>query len=192
MSFLDQSDEVAGNVGAASYTYSGDGDVTEVKLGVGWEPFKSFSIGIAAKYYWGKITHNYLSTVENNIVFRCKECCYQHHYGKHNTIRGNVFAFAGRALFDVSRREDRSSVLIEENTFISDGAPMYIAGYKFLGADFTSSKNTYWDLSGNEPLMIKNPIGDIYFKDWQEHYGYDSESIVKKPSAKILKKVTEK
>ncbi len=68
MSFLDQSPEVAGNVGAASYTYSGEGDVTEVKLGVGWEPFKKFSIGIAAKYYWGKITHNYLSTVENNIV----------------------------------------------------------------------------------------------------------------------------
>ena len=68
MSFLDQSDEVAGNVGAAAYTYSGDGDVTEVKLGVGWEPFKNFSIGIAAKYYWGKITHNYSSEVVNNIV----------------------------------------------------------------------------------------------------------------------------
>ena len=68
MSFLDQSDEVAGNVGAASYTYSGDGDVTEVKFGVGWEPFKKFSIGIAAKYYWGKITHNYVSAVDNNIV----------------------------------------------------------------------------------------------------------------------------
>ena len=68
MSFLDQSDEVAGNVGAASYTYSGDGDVTEVKLGIGWEPFKNFSIGIAAKYYWGKITHNYTTAVENNIV----------------------------------------------------------------------------------------------------------------------------
>ena len=68
MSFLDQSDEVAGNVGAASYLYSGDGDVTEVKLGVGWEPFKNFSIGIAAKYYWGKITHNYTSAVDNNFV----------------------------------------------------------------------------------------------------------------------------
>ncbi|MBQ5690946.1 MAG: hypothetical protein IIV24_05590, partial [Alistipes sp.] len=68
MSFLDQSPEVAGNVGAASYTYSGDGDVTEVKLGVGWEPFKNFSIGIAAKYYWGKITHNYTSAVDNNFV----------------------------------------------------------------------------------------------------------------------------
>ena len=68
MSFLDQRDEIAGNVGAASYTYSGDGDVTEVKLGVGWEPFKNFSIGIAAKYYWGKITHNYTSAVDNNFV----------------------------------------------------------------------------------------------------------------------------
>ena len=68
MSFLDQNDEIAGNVGASSYTYSGDGDVTEVKLGVGWEPFKNFSIGIAAKYYWGKITHNYTSAVDNNIV----------------------------------------------------------------------------------------------------------------------------
>ena len=68
MSFLDQSPEIAGNVGAASYTYSGDGDVTEVKLGVGWEPFKHFSIGIAAKYYWGKITHNYTSAVDNNFV----------------------------------------------------------------------------------------------------------------------------
>ncbi len=68
MSFLDQSDDIAGNIGAASYTYSGDGDVTEVKLGVGWEPFKNFSIGAAAKYYWGKITHNYTSAVDNNIV----------------------------------------------------------------------------------------------------------------------------
>ena len=68
MSVLDQSDVVAGNVGAASYTYSGNGDVTEVKLGVGWEPFKNFSIGAAAKYYWGRILHNYTSKVENNIV----------------------------------------------------------------------------------------------------------------------------
>ena len=68
MSFLDQGNEIAGNVGSASYTYSGDGDVTEVKLGVGWEPFKNFSIGIAAKYYWGKINHNYTSAVDNNFV----------------------------------------------------------------------------------------------------------------------------
>ena len=68
MSFLDQKDEIAGNIGAASYTYSGEGDVTEVKLGIGWEPFKNFSIGVAAKYYWGKIDHNYTSAIDNNFV----------------------------------------------------------------------------------------------------------------------------
>ena len=68
MSFLEQNDNIAGNVGTASYTYSGEGDVTEVKLGIGWEPVKNFSIGIAAKYYWGTITHNYTSAIDNNFV----------------------------------------------------------------------------------------------------------------------------
>lgn len=68
MAFLETSDNIAGNVGTASYTYSGDGDITEVKLGIGWEPFKGFSIGAAAKYYWGKIDHNYASSIENNFV----------------------------------------------------------------------------------------------------------------------------
>lgn len=68
MSFLDMRDEIAGNIGTASYNYFGEGDVTEVKLGVGWEPIKNLSFGIAAKYYWGKITHNFTSAVENNIV----------------------------------------------------------------------------------------------------------------------------
>ncbi|MBR4969121.1 MAG: hypothetical protein IKY57_03075 [Alistipes sp.] len=68
MSFLENGSDILGNVGSASYTYSGDGDVTEVKLGVGWEPFKNFSFGIAAKYYWGKITHNYMSAIDNSFV----------------------------------------------------------------------------------------------------------------------------
>ena len=38
----DPSDPVWGNVGRAQYVYQGEGDVTEVKLGVGWELFKNF------------------------------------------------------------------------------------------------------------------------------------------------------
>ena len=68
MSSIDQKPEIAGNIGAAAHTYSGEGDVTEVKLGIGWEPIKNFSFGIAAKYYWGKIIHEYTSSVDNNIV----------------------------------------------------------------------------------------------------------------------------
>lgn len=59
---LDPSDPVAGNIGAVQYAYQGEGDVTEVKLGLGWEVFKNFSIGVAAQYYWGDIDRKYVMT----------------------------------------------------------------------------------------------------------------------------------
>jgi len=55
----DPEDPVWGNVGPVQYAYEGEGDVTEVKVGVGWEVFKNFSIGAAAQYYWGKIDRSY-------------------------------------------------------------------------------------------------------------------------------------
>ena len=59
---FDPSDPVAGNIGAVQYGYQGEGDVTEVKVGIGWEIFKNFSIGIAAQYYWGDIDRNFVMT----------------------------------------------------------------------------------------------------------------------------------
>ncbi len=55
-------DPVWGNVGQIQYNYQGEGDVTEVKLGAGWEVAKNFSIGAAAIYYWGRIDRNFTMT----------------------------------------------------------------------------------------------------------------------------------
>ena len=129
-------------------------------------------------------------TIENNVVYRCKDSCYQHHYGMYNTVRGNIFAFAGKSLIEISRREDRSSVLFEENVFISNGEPAYLTeSGGFLGADITASNNTFWDISGKEPLMHKHKTGDIYFKKWQECYGFDKNSKNEQPSPDILNRV---
>ncbi len=68
MSATEQSEDIWGAIGRVSYNYMGDGDITEVKAGVGWEIFKGFSVGIAAKYYWGNIQHNYTATVTNDYV----------------------------------------------------------------------------------------------------------------------------
>lgn len=68
MSHTEPSEDIWGTIGRVMYTYTGDGDVTEVRAGAGWEPFKNFSIGIAAKYYWGNIKHNYASSVSNDYV----------------------------------------------------------------------------------------------------------------------------
>ena len=58
----DPSDPVWGNVGRVQYNYEGEGDVTEVKLGQGWEVFKNFSVGVAAQYYWGSIDRTFTMT----------------------------------------------------------------------------------------------------------------------------------
>lgn len=55
--------ETVADVGTIEYDYEGEGDVTEVKLGVGWELFKGFSIGAAAQYYWGKIDRDFTMTI---------------------------------------------------------------------------------------------------------------------------------
>jgi len=51
-----------------SIEFSGEGDLTEVKLGIGWEVVKRVSIGVAAQYYWGDIERTYQTVVSNNIV----------------------------------------------------------------------------------------------------------------------------
>lgn len=64
----EMADEIIGNVGRVLYQYDGEGDITEVKAGVGWRPWKKFSIGVAMLYYWGDITRNYTSEVSNIIT----------------------------------------------------------------------------------------------------------------------------
>ncbi|WP_295936843.1 hypothetical protein [uncultured Alistipes sp.] len=59
---FDPNDPVWANVGSVQYTYQGEGDVTEVKVGIGWELFKNFSIGAAIQYYWGDIDRTFVMT----------------------------------------------------------------------------------------------------------------------------------
>ena len=58
----DQNNDNWADIGRIIYGWQGDGDITEVKLSLGWEPFRNFSIGVAAKYFWGNIERNYSTT----------------------------------------------------------------------------------------------------------------------------------
>lgn len=64
----EQSEDSWATVGNVLYAYEGDGDLTEVKLGIGWEPIRNLSFGIAAKYFWGHISKSYASMVSNDYV----------------------------------------------------------------------------------------------------------------------------
>lgn len=62
------SQSITGNLGRARYQYSGEGDVTQVKFGVGWRPVKKFSVGVAMLYYWGDIERHYRAITESVIT----------------------------------------------------------------------------------------------------------------------------
>lgn len=68
MTTIEQGEEAWAEAGQLKYNYQGEGDITEVKLGVGWEIFKGFSLGVAGMYYWGDIDRRYTTVLSNNIV----------------------------------------------------------------------------------------------------------------------------
>ncbi|MCH5329802.1 MAG: hypothetical protein J1E04_02465 [Alistipes sp.] len=68
MTVFEGDEGVWGDVGRVRHSYSGEGDITEVKLGVGWEFVKGLSAGVAAMYYWGDIDRSYGTAVVNNVT----------------------------------------------------------------------------------------------------------------------------
>ncbi|MDE5739416.1 MAG: hypothetical protein K2H92_03775 [Bacteroidaceae bacterium] len=69
-SFASTSDPLAGNENVTSYsTFSGDGGLREVFLGVGWKPFKPLSIGVNLSYLWGDYTHNMTMAFNESTIF---------------------------------------------------------------------------------------------------------------------------
>ncbi len=58
------SEDVIADLGAVLYNYSGEGNISQFKLGLGWEPFKRFSIGAEAVFYHGAINRFYSATIE--------------------------------------------------------------------------------------------------------------------------------
>lgn len=56
------------DIGRVQYIYAGEGDITEVRLALGWAPIRRLSIGVAAKYYWGSIDRQYTTQFTDVIT----------------------------------------------------------------------------------------------------------------------------
>lgn len=68
MQITDQNNDNWADIGRVVYGYSGEGDITEVKVAVGWAIHSNFSIGIAAKYFWGNIDRTYTTSIPNVVT----------------------------------------------------------------------------------------------------------------------------
>ena len=106
---------IVGQSGSWRYEYMGEGDVTEVKLGVGWAPVKKFSFGASLLYYWGNIDRSYKSTLKNNI-----------------TGSGEYSSTTGLDTYDVSRFKAQVGVMwnpiLKTDKILSLGATYDLGG----------------------------------------------------------------
>ena len=64
----DQNEDTWADIGRVCYGHDGEGDISEVKISFGWAPWQKFSMGVAAKYYWGNVTRSYEATAANVVT----------------------------------------------------------------------------------------------------------------------------
>ena len=137
---------------------------------------------------WGLYTDEGSAGVlmEQNICYNLSDNCCHQHYGAGNTIRNNIFAFAGRNLLRISRLERHLSFIAEGNLFYSAGKPMYSFCYEpnaeqnhITERTVCLRKNLYFDSKSAEPTMLDLPG----FRKFDEIKSYENEedSIVADP-----------
>ena len=64
----DENEDTWADIGRVRYGHDGEGDISEVKLSLGWAPCQKFSVGVAAKYYWGSLMRSYQTSATNVVT----------------------------------------------------------------------------------------------------------------------------
>jgi parallel beta-helix repeat protein len=114
--------------------------------------------------------------MENNLVYNTKTGGFHQHYGKENTIRNNIFAFAQLYQLQCTRVEKHRSFNFNNNIILfKQGVVLQGAWGKI---DIQMDKNIYWNSANNEYIFNGKS-----FKVWQ-NTGHDTHSIIADPHFK--------
>lgn len=101
-------------------------------------------------------------TLENNICYNTSDNVYHQHYGSFNTVRNNVFAFAGEADLRVSRPEDHLSISFERNIILTDGEPVWRLEKAHLDNSTVGSRdNLIMTRGAKDPEWLRGSDGGI-------------------------------
>ncbi len=124
---------------------------------------------------WGLYTDegSYGITMENNLVYTCKNSGFHQHYGKENIIRNNILAFNIRSQLQATRIEEHRSLSFTNNIIYYDkGSLLSSNWHKF---NLLSDYNCYWDTRSSDVRFA-----DKSFKEWQAS-GNDLHSVIADP-----------
>ncbi|MFP4249086.1 MAG: right-handed parallel beta-helix repeat-containing protein [Armatimonadota bacterium] len=110
--------------------------------------------------------------VENNIVSGATDSGFICHYGKDSIVRNNIFAFAGKHGFSLSKPEEHRSFIFERNIVYLDHPNM--AGRRVTENEDVD-RNLYWSTADAPPSFC-----GMTLEEWREA-GHDRNSIVADP-----------
>ncbi len=180
------------DLGIVRYFYDGDGDVTEAKVGIGWEPFKNFSIGAEVNYLWGNIDRRYRAEILSYTGS-----------GRYNSVSASTNESVSRAFgaFGI-----QYTALDKPKSRLTLGATYRLGGkLNSRVTDFIPSGNVNDDdVRFNEftsPMYMPQKIGagvffhrprwavgaDYIFEDWGAHNDYDKINDVRYVNTNVLK-----
>lgn len=111
--------------------------------------------------------------IENNIVHRTKTGGFHQHYGKENTVRNNIFAFAVEQQLQRSREEDHKSFDFVRNIVYFDEGTLL--GSTWKNDNWFMDENLYWN-----PDPSKIDFKGQSFEEWQAR-GHDLNSLIANP-----------
>lgn len=98
--------------------------------------------------------------IENNVVHHTKEGNYDHHYGRNNRVRNNIFAFSKTDQVTLTRVEEHRSVVFENNIVLMDNGKVFPA--QWAKANVWADNNLYWNTTGQAM-----DFGGMTFAEWQ-------------------------
>jgi len=114
--------------------------------------------------------------MENNLVYRVKTGCYHLHFGRHLTIRNNIFAFSMDGQIQHSKTDPQhpSFAAFERNVFYWDDGPVHSRSRWEDRSRFRA--NLYHCTTSSDPVFWEG----LRFKQWQAK-GEDEGSILADP-----------
>ena len=123
---------------------------------------------------WGIYTDEGSSNIliEDNIVYNTKSGGFHQHYGQHNTVTNNIFAFSREDQLRRSRPEEGSSFTFERNIVYYDTGALLDGSWK--NDHYSMDHNLYYDASGR-PVTFQGAS----FDDWTKRH--DQHSIIADP-----------
>lgn len=115
--------------------------------------------------------------VEKNIVYNIHSSAYNHHYGRMNTVRNNIFCKAGQ-MVQASRPELHTGLVMERNIMVSEGGKAYGYGYVQEGPAcgcfhmIAGDHNLHFDTKGT-PCLIDLEGKGFTLEQAQELFGLE-------------------